>query len=122
LNVPSHPCRWPTCTAYVPTYGYCADHAGKATAVRREDRRHYDKHRRDPDAKRFYDSAAWQVARKLKLAEDPVCERCGAAWSRHVHHVKPLKPHPELRLDRRNLMAVCPPCHNEIEAEIAEHE
>lgn len=117
--MPSYPCRHPTCTAYVNRRGdYCQEHEANGKKERAERNRFYDQHQRDPDAKRFYGSAAWLRARAKKLATDPVCERCGGTWAQHVHHVKTLKQcTPAERVDQRNLMSLCPPCHNAVEAE-----
>jgi 5-methylcytosine-specific restriction protein A len=118
--MPSFPCRHPGCPTYVPDRpGYCATHAGEAGTERRAADRWYDEHHRDKAAKAFYNSSAWQRARGIRLAEHPVCERCAAAWSVHVHHIKPLR---ELRTieektDQGNLKAVCGSCHNIEEAE-----
>ena len=119
--MPSYPCRWPTCTVYVGKRGdYCAEHEAHGRRERAERNRFYDQHVRDPEAKRFYDSAAWQRARATKLARDPVCEKCQRAWAAHVHHKKPLKEcTPRERLDQQNLMSLCQPCHNTIEKETA---
>jgi 5-methylcytosine-specific restriction enzyme A len=80
--------------------------------------RYYDAHLRDPEARKFYGSAAWQRARKTKLANDPVCQRCQVTWARHCHHVIPLdRCTPFERVSQSNLLSLCQPCHNEIEAE-----
>lgn len=118
--MPAATCQHPTCPAIIPRPGYCADHAPEGRAERRERDRYYDQHQRDPEARRFYNSSAWKRARGGKLAEQPWCERCQEAWAEHAHHRKPLKQcTPAERLDRDNLMSVCPPCHNAIEAEAA---
>ena len=118
--MPSHPCRHPTCSAYVPRRGYCPDHQEQGRRDRRARNRFYDQHLRDPEAKKFYDSAAWQRARQTKLASEPVCERCRRVFAQHVHHRIPLsRCTPEQRVEQANLMSVCAPCHNAIEAEAA---
>ena len=112
--MPVYPCVNPHCTEYVPRRGDgCPDHAPQSQAPRRE----YDR-RRDPRAKQFYNSKPWKLTRTAKLATDPVCEACGAAWAAHVHHHKPLLSHWHLRLTMSNLRAVCIPCHNALEAEV----
>lgn len=122
--MPSRPCHHPTCAEYVrPGVRYCPAHETAGAQVdrsqRRERDRHYDQHARDPEAKRFYNSAAWLRVRDEVLGDSPVCQRCNAAWSEHVHHRKPLAECAEAeRLARDNLMAVCPPCHNILESEI----
>jgi len=120
--MPSYPCKWPTCTNYVTGKpGFCEQHADKRTprqVTRAKRAQFYDQHVRDVDAKKFYDSKAWQVTRAAKLAADPICERCNREWARHVHHKKPLKEcEPGERLAWWNLFSACPPCHNTIEAE-----
>lgn len=119
--MPAHPCRWPTCVAYVRRPAtYCDEHADDGREARRERDRFYDRHVRDPESKRFYDSAAWQRARATKLADRPVCERCERVFAQHVHHRKPLADcTPAERVDQRLLMSVCQPCHNAIEKETA---
>jgi 5-methylcytosine-specific restriction protein A len=120
--VPSYPCRVPLCTSYVAARGdYCAEHVGQRQHARRERDRFYDAHRRDPGAKQFYDSAAWQRARATKLAAAPVCERCQREWARHVHHVRKVRDCTTTaeRTDQANLKSLCPPCHNAEEADDA---
>lgn len=117
--MPSYPCKHPICNSYVRRRGdYCEAHQAQGKQARRERDRYYDKHQRDPDAKRFYNSSAWKRARALKLATDPVCQRCQRQWAQHVHHRIPLKRcTDEQRTAQDNLLSVCAPCHNAIEAE-----
>lgn len=117
--MPSYPCKHPTCTTYTAKRGdYCPAHQGQGPQARRERDRLYDKHRRDPDARAFYNSNAWKLARQTALANNPVCVRCSAAWAVHVHHRIPLKRcTPEQRLAQSNLAPVCVQCHNTLEAE-----
>ena len=52
----------------------------------------------------------------LKLRQNnPLCQRCGIAPSDEVHHIVPLEVNPALKMDPRNLMAVCRSCHEELE-------
>ena len=116
--MPAYSCHHPTCTEYVRERGgLCPEHATTGKTATAERHQFYDQHRRDPEAKAFYNSAAWKRARAIKLAREPVCEKCGEHWAEHVHHVRKVKTHPELRLDQSNLKSVCAPCHNAIEAE-----
>jgi 5-methylcytosine-specific restriction endonuclease McrA len=115
--MPSFCCKHPTCQTYLPARGYCPAHAeqGKQSTATK----FYDQHVRNPAAKQFYNSAAWERTRADVLAENPVCQRCGEAFSAHVHHVIPLSECTEAqKTDRGNLWGVCPPCHNTIEAEM----
>lgn len=119
--MPVYPCKHPTCVSYVAKRGdFCDAHAQQGKQERRQRDQHYDRHRRDPDAKRFYNSAIWKRARTTALAENPVCTRCRKEWAQHVHHRIPLKRCTrQQRTDQQNLMAVCAACHNAIEAEVA---
>jgi hypothetical protein len=113
--VPSYPCKWPTCTAYVTERGYCPEHADKAQS------RHavYDRHVRNPEAKSFYNSAGWQRARKAKLSETPWCEWDGCSrFAEHVHHEIPVLESEAQRLDQSNLRSYCAACHAKVEAEV----
>ena len=119
--MPSYRCAHPTCTAFVPRRGEgCPRHQTEAKRARGERHRYYDQHRRNPEAKAFYNSAEWQRVRLKVLTAEPVCSRCGAAWADTVHHVKPLAEcSPAERVDPKNLQPVCAPCHGEIEREVA---
>ena len=116
--MPSHHCRQPRCPVLLPAPGWCPKHADAAQRTAADRQQAYDRHARDPEAKRFYDSPAWKRARDQVLAVFPVCQRCGQVWSRHVHHVKPLADcSPAERVDPRNLLALCVGCHNVAEDE-----
>lgn len=126
--MPSYVCKHSTCQVYLKQRGYCTQHEaeGKALEAPRIAEQqaqkkaidvYYDQHRRNKSAKQFYNSSAWQYARKLRLTDSPVCEYCKIAFAQHVHHVKPLAECDSFeRLDQANLMSVCAPCHNQIEA------
>jgi 5-methylcytosine-specific restriction protein A len=118
--MPVFPCKHPTCNAYVGRRGgYCESHEAEGKTARRERDRYYDRHLRSPDAKRFYNSAAWKHLRGRKLARDPVCERCKQAWAQHVHHTIPLEQcTPEQAMDIKLLKSLCQPCHNSEESEV----
>lgn len=49
-------------------------------------------------------------------AEDILLSPCDRKIRRavHVHHIKDLEHHPELRLDSENLISVCHECHDRI--------
>lgn len=120
--MPSAACKHPTCGAIIARPGYCDTH-GHLAPVRERNRasdREYDQHVRDASAKRFYNSKAWALARRERIAKYPVCERCGKGWSRIVHHVIPLERcTPEQRVSQDNLRAVCSvECHAALESEV----
>ncbi len=70
-------------------------------------------HRRltDRQVKRLYNSQAWRQTRLMVLARDHhrCCDCGGLAWT--VHHIKPLRAHPELALRAENLRTMCHACH-----------
>lgn len=119
--MPHRPCKHPTCTALVAKGAWCDAHKHLAPEQdRRAYHREYDQRQRDAEAKAFYNSPGWKKARGIKLAADPVCERCQRAFANTVHHKKPLRECTAAeRVAQSNLLSVCPPCHAVIEAEIA---
>src|SRR4051812_16744620 len=113
--MPSHPCKHPTCTTYIAMPGFCAEHIHLAPADHREQHRDYDQHRRDPEAKKFYDSATWQRTRARKLETHPTCQRCGR-FAEHVHHVIPVKIADDAqRIEQDLLESLCHACHSQLE-------
>lgn len=114
--MPQYHCRNNICQTLVSSPGYC-DGCRPFEAARKNS--YYDRHRRDPEAKRFYDSAAWQRCRAGVIASrGATCERCKTALAEHVHHVIPLdRCTPDQKLDPSNLLALCQPCHNAVTSE-----
>jgi 5-methylcytosine-specific restriction protein A len=72
--------------------------------------------RRGSREERGYDRR-WQRVRLGFLQDHPLCVDCGAKGivtvATDVHHVLKIADYPELRLDPRNLMALCHGCHAE---------
>ena len=107
-NSPPRQCPKPSCKYFCP----CPIHSG------------VDK--RENSSKRGYDSK-WERVRKHYLAEHPIaeCDRCPIkdcnvdnepVRADMIHHIKPIKTHPELRLVRENLLAINQRlCHSKIE-------
>ncbi len=52
-------------------------------------------------------SSKWPAVREEWILEHPTCAACGAERDLHVHHIKPFHLHPELELDRGNLITLC---------------
>lgn len=83
-----------------------------------EQDRYYDRYRRNKEAKRFYDSAAWRKCRDYVLKRDNylcrICLRNGMKLkpADTVHHIKHFDEAPELALDPDNLESICASCHN----------
>ena len=94
---------------------YCDAHAAEHAERQRHDDARYDVQRGTP-SERGYD-ARWQAVRMTYLMHHPICERCRTdgriAPATLVHHIKELGDG-GARLDARNLMALCQPCHEEI--------
>ena len=84
-------------------------------------REYYDKFYRDQESKKFYKSALWERAKRMKLDRDPLCETCRQAGrtvpADVVHHLIPLKKGTR-NLDLNFLVSLCHACHNQIESEI----
>lgn len=81
----------------------------------------------------FYHTEAWKRVRELVLQRDQgMCRDCmremelgyGMKPRRAtlVHHIQPLREHPELALDPDNLISLCPRHHEEKHAERRERE
>lgn len=68
------------------------------------------------ERKKFYKRAAWRRCRALKLAGDPLCERCKARGviepATQVHHRIDVVDADELVYDLDNLEALCQGCHS----------
>ena len=117
----SFACAFPSCNKPVTVRGaFCAEHTVTGKQMRARANAFYDQHQRNPEAKAFYNSKPWKIARETKMAEHPICQRCGEAWGEHVHHVIPLAEcTDEQKVAQDNLRVLCQPCHNTEEAEIA---
>ena len=81
----------------------------------RQQRKRFKQHTTRPNAAaRGYD-ARWARLRRWYLTRHPVCERCEAqgrtAAATMVHHMRPVRYWPGLRLAVANLQALCTQCH-----------
>jgi len=67
----------------------------------------------------FYHSKDWRNCRRIKMANNPLCEEClkkgKLVEAEEVHHIIPIdtKQGWELRLNLDNLESLCTECHNE---------
>lgn len=57
-------------------------------------------------------------------AAHPLCERCVMLWgvvdaksSKDMHHIHSIRSAPQLRMQESNWLAVCGPCHEDIEGD-----
>ena len=69
------------------------------------------------NARRFYQSAAWQKLRAAHIAKHPNCAFCGKP-GRKVDHKKPRRQRPDLALDPRNLQTLCDADHESVKKHI----
>ena len=72
--------------------------------------------RKPKELHRFYKSAAWKLAREIKIRDvNGKCERCGGLGE-EVHHIKRLTVHnvtdSNISLNQENLELLCKKCHN----------
>jgi len=58
----------------------------------------------------FYRSAEWRAIRKMQLARQPECRRCGSRQRLQVDHVRPISKG-GAKLDLANLQTLCIHCH-----------
>lgn len=84
--------------------------------IKRTGDRDYNLRRRNPEARRFYNSRAWRNARNHVLASSPLCVDCLEAdrttVASEVHHNIELLEDWSRALDDANLVPLCGPCHN----------
>jgi len=60
-------------------------------------------------------SPRWKAVRFLAKKRDGFkCVECGARGRLEVHHVKPVRTHPDLAYDLDNLKTLCVRCHSRI--------
>lgn len=77
----------------------------------------YDKYKRNPEARAFYKSAAWQKVRLIILQRDNyLCQEClkndRLTIANIVHHIEPLLDNWDKGLEEDNLESICESCHN----------
>lgn len=99
---PLRPCSYPGCSSLTPK-GYCTVHE-------RTERQRYELSR-GTAARRGYD-ATWMRLRKLKLNNDPLCQRCTgrsiSVAATLVHH----KDRNPRNNTEENLESLCVGCHD----------
>jgi len=100
------------CPQKVPT------HRPAHLPTKQERDRYFKAIRGDTEQQAFYTSGRWRKLREVKLGKAPWCELCIAEGvyteATHVHHVKPLKTHPDLALDIDNLESMCISHHSKV--------
>ncbi len=99
---------------------FCENHQYLVQEQKAERNRYYDKHRRDQQAKRFYNSDEWEAARLDRLTKDNgLCQDClkekKITMADMVHHEYPIRTHWHLRLDTSKMRSLCNSCHARID-------
>ena len=106
---PKTPCSHPGCPKLTATR-FCPEHE-------KQGNKHYEKHQRDPAAKKRY-GRAWKRIRDRYISTHPLCEQCEkygkVTPAQEVHHIRPLSQGGTHDFD--NLMSLCTSCHSEITA------
>lgn len=52
-------------------------------------------------------SSEWSKVRKDFLLDNPTCAACNCTDKLEVHHIQPFHSHPELELEKSNLITLC---------------
>ncbi len=112
-------CNRAGCSHLVPQgVRYCAAHAADRAAEVRQRHKEYDAHRRDQEAKKFYNSAGWKAARAKAMARDNGIDvylyvmEGRAVPADTVHHIIELAEDYSKRLDMDNLISISSATHS----------
>ncbi len=113
---PKRPCSKPGCPE-LTTRRFCDKHQAEGETERTEAAKHYDKYKRDQQARMFYKSRAWQAARLRALIRDNfLCQDCikdnRITQADTVHHRVEISRDWSKRLQLSNLVSLCASCHN----------
>lgn len=108
---PKRPCNKIGCRN-ITTERYCEDHADIVDQQRKERHKHYDKHQRDKQTARFYNSKEWERVRQQAIIKGyGLCVEClkdkRIKPYDAVDHIKPTKLFWELRSTLSNLQLLC---------------
>lgn len=84
---------------------------------RRDANRHWDKHRKDKEARKMYSTPQWRELRRRTLQAHPACVLCLKRDGRVVpaticDHIRPHKGDAELFFDPDNVQSLCRLCHD----------
>ena len=101
-------CLWPGCNR-LTAETYCFAHAIAAEKKRKKKALDAQKkHIERIGGKVVYSTQHWQKLRKAKLAQNPLCERCGVLATL-VHH----RDHNSGNMAWENLESLCADCHRD---------
>lgn len=123
---PKRPCSYPSCNQ-ITDDKYCDKHLEHARQEEAKRHRHYDKYKRDKQARDFYHSLAWEKAREQVLIRDHyLCQHClkekRITPADMVHHIMPVRTHWHLRLVLSNLVSLCNACHRKVHSRMVEQD
>jgi 5-methylcytosine-specific restriction protein A len=104
---PKVSCKYPLCSELIETgERFCPSHKQPTSE--------YEKKRNSINSKVY--NTTWRRLRRLKLNNNPLCERCLAKGkviqAEEVDHVISVSQQPELLLVMDNLQSLCTPCHS----------
>lgn len=95
----------------VPGHAWCEEHLARHS--REEDAEYRRRHPRAGDPR---GTQRWRRIAAAYLAMHPLCQRCGKALARQVHHRVAIAAGGD-PWDTANLLAVCLRCHADLERE-----
>lgn len=102
-NRSAHPCPGPQCTNFT-TERHCKK---CAPFFNKQLHQRCNTEHVDDD---FYDTAAWERARKRQLTKEPQCRRCKTTLNLQVDHIKPISQGGS-KFDATNHQTLCADCH-----------
>ena len=95
-------------------------HARRCDRHRKQEQKESDRGRKADPFRRIYTSKTWRRVREVKLAMDPLCERCKANGrieaATEVHHRIAVRDGGD-PFDVAGLESLCKPCHSRESAE-----
>lgn len=104
-------CSESNCNGFcVPGSCYCAKHKAESDR-RRALKKPFENAKRTCD----YSDPAWKKLRR-SILDGVFCAYCGTKDNLQVHHINPVREHPELFLKRENCMVLCKSCHAAVTA------
>jgi len=93
-----------------PVHGVYEANTNGCPSCKRQSSKHYDKTIRNTEVSKFYQSAAWKIARAMHLRAEPLCVVCMDP-AQIVDHIVEIKDG-GCRLCDDNLQSMCLACHN----------
>ncbi len=82
---------------------------------KKSNNKRYDKSKRDPALKKFYNSTKWRRISRSFLSLNPLCIMCGRP-AKITDHKEEIREGGE-KYDKENLQPMCISCHNKKTAE-----